>query len=361
MRKRLFIPGPVDVREDVLKHMGTQMISHRGKEASALQKRMHDKMQQVFSTKNLMIFSTSSGSGLMESAIKCCTAKRAAVFSVGSFGDRWANMGVTNGIPTDCFNAKNPGDATLPEEVDKVLATGNYDVVTITHNETSSGVMNPCADIAKVIKKYPDVIWLMDCVSSMGGVKIPVDEWGVDVCITSTQKSLGLPPGLAIASVSEKAYNRAKTVKNRGFYLDLVQLYDFVVKKDHQYHATPSLAHYFALDAQLDYILNVEGLENRYKRHAEMAKVVRDWADKNFAILPAPEHRSQTLTVIKNTKNMNVGDLNKFLAEKGFLIANGYGDLKDKTFRIAHMADTKMETVKELLGCIDEFIAKNNL
>ncbi len=359
MRKRLFIPGPVDVREEVLKNMGTQMISHRGKEASALQKRMHDKIQQVFHTKNLIVFSTSSGSGLMESAIKCCTSKRAAVFSVGSFGDRWADMGVSNGVPTDKFTVANPGDATSAADVDKALATGKYDVVTITHNETSSGVMNPLGEISKVVKKYPDVLLLVDAVSSMGGTYIPVDEWGIDVCITSTQKSLGLPPGLSIASVSEKAYNRAKTVKNRGYYLDLVQLYDFVVKKDHQYHATPSLAHYFALDAQLDYILNVEGLENRYKRHQEMAKYVRDWADKNFAVLPAPEYRSNTLTVIKNTKNINVSDLNKFLAEKGFLIANGYGDLKDKTFRIAHMADTTMETVKELLGCIDEFLKKN--
>ncbi|MCX6113531.1 MAG: alanine--glyoxylate aminotransferase family protein [Proteobacteria bacterium] len=359
MRKRLFIPGPVDVREEVLKNMGTQMISHRGKEASALQKRMHDKIQQVFHTKNLIVFSTSSGSGLMESSIKCCTAKRVAVFSVGSFGDRWANMGVSNGVPTDCFTVANPGDATTPDAVDKALATGKYDVVTITHNETSSGVMNPLGEISKVVKKYPDVLLLVDAVSSMGGTYLPVDEWGIDVCITSTQKCLGLPPGLSIASVSEKAYNRAKTVKNRGYYLDLVQLYDFVVKKDHQYHATPSLAHYFALDAQLDYILNVEGLENRYKRHEQMAKCVRDWANKNFEVLPAPEYRSNTLTVIKNTKNINVGDLNKFLAEKGFLIANGYGDLKDKTFRIAHMADTTMETVKELLGCIDEFLKKN--
>jgi len=356
MRKKLFIPGPVDVREEVLKAMGTQMISHRSKEASALQKRMHDGMQKVFGTKNMMIFSTTSGSGLMESSIKCCTAKRAAVFSVGSFGDRWANMGTSNGIPTDMFTVKNPGDATMPDEVDKVLATGKYDVVTVTHNETSSGVMNPCGEISKVIKKYPDVVWLVDAVSSMGGVKVPVDEWGIDVCITSTQKSLGLPPGLSTASISEKAYNRAKTVKNRGYYLDLVQIYDFIVKNDHQYLATPSLAHYFALDAQLDYILNVEGLENRYKRHAEMATVVRDWATKNFELLAAPEYRSNTLTVIKNTKGISVGDLNKYLGERGFVIANGYGALKEKTFRIAHMADTKMETVKELLGHIDDFL-----
>jgi predicted phosphoserine aminotransferase len=358
MRKRLFIPGPVDVREEVLRAMSTQMIAHRSKDASALQKSMHDKVQKIFHTNNRIIFSTSSGSGLMEGSIRCCTAKRAAVFSVGSFGDRWADMAVVNGIPCDHFKAKNPGDATMPEDVEAALKTGKYDVVTITHNETSTGVMNPCADIAKVIKKYPDVIWLMDCVSSMAGIKIPVDEWGVDIAITSTQKSLGLPPGLSMASVSEKAYKKAKTVKNRGFYLDIVGIYDFIDKKDHQYHATPSLSHYYALDLQLDYILNTEGLENRYKRHEEMAKVVRAWAEKNFEVLPRPEHRSNTLTVIKNTKNIDVAALNKYLATKGFVIANGYGDLKDKTFRIAHMADTKMETVKELLSCIDSFLSQ---
>jgi aspartate aminotransferase-like enzyme len=138
-----------------------------------------------------------------------------------------------------------------------------------------------------------------------------------------------------------------------------VQLYDFIDKKDHQYHATPSLAHYFALETQLDYILNEEGLENRWKRHEELAKCVREWADKNFEILPAPEYRSNTLTVIKNTKGISVSDLNKYLAGKGFVIANGYGGLKDKTFRIAHMADTSLSTVKELLGHIDDFL-KNN-
>jgi aspartate aminotransferase-like enzyme len=361
MYKRLFIPGPVDVREEVLAKMSGPMMGHRGKEASALQKNMHDNMQKIFGTKNVIVFSTTSGSGLMEAAIKSCTSKKAAVFSVGSFGDRWAEMALSNGKECDHFKAANPGDASMPEEVDRALATGKYDVLTITHNETSTGVMNPCADIAKVMKKYPDVIWLVDTVSSMGGIKIPVDEWGIDVCITSTQKCIGLPPGLSIASVSEKAYKKAKTVPNRGFYLDLVQLYDYVIKKEHQYPSTPSLSHYYALDYQLDYIVNKEGIENRYKRHAEMAKIVRDWAEhEGFKILPAVAHRSQTLTVVWNTRNMSVSDLNKYLGEKGFVIANGYGDLKDKTFRIAHMADTKIETVKELLGHINDFLKKNN-
>ena len=357
-RNRLFIPGPVDVRDDVLAKMGTQMIGHRTKDASILQKSMHDAMQKVLFTENRIIFSTSSGSGLMESAIISCVNKRVAVFSIGAFGDRWAQIASSNGRGVDKFKPVNPGDPTTAEEVNKALATGKYDVVTVTHNETSVGVTNPVEEISKVMKKYPDVIWLVDAVSSAGGVKIPVDELGIDVCITSTQKCLGLPPGLAIASVSKKAYEKAKTVENRGFYFDLVQLYEFIDKKDHQYPSTPSLSHYYALDYQLDYILNKEGLQNRFDRHAEMANFVRAWAKKNFALLTNEKYASNALTVIKNTKGFSVSGLNKYLATYNFVVANGYGDLKEKTFRIAHMADATLDTIKELLGHIDNYVAE---
>jgi len=358
MRKRLFIPGPVECRQDVLNAMCTPMIGHRTKDASILQKNLHDKMQKLFYTNERIVFSTSSGSGLMEASIRSCTKKRAAVFSVGAFGDRWAEMGILNGKEVDLYKPKNPGEASMPEEIDKALSTNKYDVLTVTHNETSVGVMNPCYEISQIMKKYPDVIWLVDAVSSLGGVKIPVDELGIDVCITSTQKSLGLPPGLAIASVSQKAYERAKKVENRGFYFDLVQLYEFIDKKNHQYPSTPSLSHYYALDKQLDYIIDVEGIENRFERHLEMAKYVRAWADENFKVLPEEKYRSQTLTVIKNTKNINVADLNKYLAEFGLVIANGYNELKDITFRIAHMADCNLNEVKELISHIDNFLRK---
>jgi predicted phosphoserine aminotransferase len=352
----LFIPGPVDVRPEILEAMATPVIGHRTKAASELQRRLHDNMQKVFHTKNRILFSTSSGTGLMEGSIRGCTSKRVAVFSVGAFGDRWAKLAEANGKAVDLFKAELFGEAIMPDLVDKVLSTGKYDVLTITHNETSSGVMNPCADIAQVMKKYPDVLWLMDSVSSMAGIKIPVDEWGVDVCITSSQKCLGLPAGLSMASVSQRAYDKAKTVENRGYYLDLVSLWNTIDKRDYQYHTTPSLSHYFALDKQLDYILNVEGLENRYKRHAELAKITRDWAEANFAIPIKPEHRSVTLTVIKNTKNISVSTLNKHLETKGFVISNGYGNMKEKTFRIAHTADCQESTLRELLGHIDNYL-----
>lgn len=354
MHKKLFIPGPVEVKEDVLAKMATPMIGHRSKEASELQRRISAKMQQLWYTKHQILLSTSSGSGLMEGAIRSCTRKRAAVFSVGAFGDRWYEMAVVNNVPADKFTVEW-GKATLPEMVDEVLATGKYDLVTITHNETSTGVANPLEEIAPVMQKYPDVVYCVDAVSSAGGMKIEVDKLGIDICITSTQKALGLPPGLAICTMSEKAVQAAREVPHRGYYLDLLSLYEFIEKKDYQYPSTPSLSHMFALDYQLDKIL-AEGLEERFARHKAMAEYVRSWAKTHFALFPEEKYASDTLTVIANIRDINVGELNKKLGERGFSISNGYGKLKDKTFRIAHMGDLTLEEVKELLACIEEIL-----
>lgn len=356
MHKKLFIPGPVDVREDVLQKLATPQISHRSKDASALQKSISEKMQKLMYTENTIILSTSSGSGLMEGAIRSCTRKRAAVFSVGAFGDRWFKMAKSNGVPADKISSV-PGTPTTPEMVDEALSTGKYDVITVTHNETSAGIMNPVDEIGALLKsKYPDVLFLVDTVSSMGGTKIEVDKWGIDVCITSTQKCLGLPAGMSICSVSNRAIEAARLVENRGLYFDLVELYDTIQKKDHQYPSTPSLPHMFALDYQLSKIMD-EGLENRFARHREMAQYVREWAKKHFALLVEEEkYLSNTLTTIKNTKEINVGDLNKKLGERGYMISNGYGDLKDKTFRISHMADYTLDEVKELIKNINDIL-----
>jgi len=356
MHNKLFIPGPVDVRPDVLEAMSGPMMSHRGKPATALQKGISDKLKKVFQTENVIVLSTTSGSGLMESAVRCCTAKKAAIFSVGSFGDRWYKMATANGVPADKFRAED-GQSTLPEQVDEVLKTGEYDLITVTHNETSSGVMTPVGEIGKIVAKYPDVVFCVDTVSSMGGVDIKVDAWGIDFCITSTQKCLGLPPGLAIASVSQKAYDRAKTVKNRGLYLDIVEIYDKVVEKDaHQYPSTPSLSHMYALEYQLDYIMNKEGLENRWARHAELAQIARDWATKHFKLFSNPAYLSNTVTCVENTKGIDAGALGKALEAKGYIFSNGYGSLKDKTFRIAHMADMDKETLVTYLKTIEEIL-----
>lgn len=354
MHKKLFIPGPVNVLPDVLEKMATPMIGHRTKEASVLQRSISDKLRKLMYTEEEIILSTSSGSGLMEAAVKSCTKKKVACFAVGAFGERWHLMATSNGIPADRIDSEW-GQPTTPEMVEKALSTGEYDVVTITHNETSTGIMNPVEEIAEVIKKYPEVIFCLDTVSSLGGAKIEVDKWGVDICIASTQKCLGLPPGLALCSLSQKALKKARTVENRGLYFDLVALYDYIIKKDYQYPSTPSLSHMFALDYQLDRMVE-EGFENRFDRHLEMAKVVRAWAKKHFEMLADEKYASNTLTTIKNTKGINVGDLNKELAKRGFTISNGYGALKEKTFRIAHMADTQVSEIEEVLAVIEDVL-----
>ena len=355
MHKKLFIPGPVEVNPEVLEKMATPLIGHRTKDATALQQRISEKMQKVMATKNTIVLSTSSGSGLMEGAVRCFTAKRAAVFSIGAFGKRWYKMCTANGIPADIFESEL-GQITTPEMIDEALSTGKYDLITITQNETSTGVHNPMARLAEVYKKYPDVIVCVDTVSSMAGDFVPVDELGIDVCITSTQKCLGVPPGMAIAAVSDRAIEKAKTIENRGLYFDYVELVKFVKEKPYQYPSTPSLSHMFALDYQLDRILE-EGLENRYARHKRLAAKVQEWAKTHGGLYSDPENLSVTVTCINNTTGHPFSDINKAMGEKGWLISNGYGDLKDKTFRVAHMADTTDEEMDALLKDLDEVLA----
>lgn len=355
MHKKLFIPGPIEVKEDILSKMATPMIGHRSKDASKLQRDISNNLKKLFYTENEILLSTSSGTGLMEAAVRCCTKERAAIFSIGSFGDKWHQMAVSNGIKADLFKSEL-GSITTPQMVDEILSTGKYDLVTITHNETSTGVMNPIKEISKVIKKYPEIIFCVDAVSSAGGVKIETDNLGIDICITSSQKALGLPPGLSMCTISKRAVDKARNVKNRGYYLDLVQLYDIIQKKDYQYPSTPNLSLMYALNYQLNLIMK-EGLKNRFLRHLTMAEYTRNWAKKNFALFPDEKYASVTLTTVKNTQNISVINLNEEFGKRGFAISNGYGNLKEKTFRIAHMADLTLEEIKELLLNIEDILS----
>ncbi|MBL0104269.1 MAG: alanine--glyoxylate aminotransferase family protein [Bacteroidetes bacterium] len=352
---KLFIPGPTYVHPSVLEKMGTPMIGHRTPEASELQKNISMKMRELmFTESNKIVLSTSSGTGLMEGAIRSATQKRAIVFSVGAFGKRWHELAVLNGIEAD-LHEEESGQPTMPETVDRYLKTGKYDTVTITHNETSTGIMNPIEAIADVIRKYPKVVWLVDCVSSLGGSKIEVDRLGIDVCITSSQKALALPPGMAIASVSAKAEERFQKNGHRGYYLDFLTLCEYIDKKNYQYTCTPSLSHMFALDFQLDRIMK-EGIENRFIRHIEMAEHVINWASHFFKVYPAPGFESLTVTTIANTRNIDISALNKELVQKDMIIANGYGELKNKTFRIGHMGDLTLEDVTLLTDTIESIL-----
>jgi len=193
----------------------------------------------------------------------------------------------------------------------------------------------------------------VDAVSSMAGTDIKVDEWGLDVVLAGTQKAFALPPGLCVVTVSEKAFQRSLSVENRGFYFNFEELEKKAVK--HQTPATPAISLINALNVQLDRIFE-ESMEKRFQRHLDMAEHVRSWTRKNFALYSDEKYLSPTVTNVHNTREIDVVNLNAELAKRGAMLSNGYGDLKGKCFRIAHMGDLQLSDVQWLTDQIDEIL-----
>jgi aspartate aminotransferase-like enzyme len=353
MYKKLFIPGPTHVRDEILQAQAAPMIGHRAKEYSALQADVTPKLQKLLYTEQRVYLFASSSSGVMEGSVRQASTKKVLNTICGAFSKRWHQMTVANGVPCDKLEVPM-GQAITPELVDEALSKDDYDAITVCHNETSTGVMNPIPEMAALIHdKYPEVLILVDAVSGMAGSKIEVDAWGLDVCLAGVQKCFALPPGLTVCAVSDKARERALQVPNRGHYF----AYDQMDKRyaTHQTPATPAISLIQALNKQMDDIL-ASGLEARWARHIEMAKIVREWARKNFALYGDERYLSNTVTNVENTRGISVAGLNEELALRGAMISNGYGDLKEKCFRIAHMGDLTVADITWLLGQIDDIL-----
>ena len=239
--------------------------------------------------------------------------------------------------------------------IDKQLATGKYAAITLVYSETSTGLINPVYEIAEMMKaKYPDVLVFVDAVSAMVGMPIHFDQLGWDVGFASVQKAFALPPGFAVAAVSKRAVEKSKTVPDRGYYFNF-ELWADAAEKN-QTLVTPSIPHILGLRYQAEKLVN-EGMENVWKRHKEMADYVRAWAKAKFALFCEERYASNTLTTVKNTRNIKVADVIAAVQKKhNTVFGNGYKKLKDVTFRIAHMGDINMADVKELIGWIDEEI-----
>ena len=351
--QKLFTPGPTEVREEILQAMATPQLHHRSKEFSKLYEEITTKLQKVLYTEKPVIIFPSSSTGAMEAAVVNGVMKKCLNLVNGAFSKRWHKITEMNGVPCDALSIEWD-KAIKPEMVEEKLETGEYDAVTLVFNETSTGLMNPLKEIAEVVKKYDDVLFFVDAVSAMGGVKIEVDELGIDMCLAGVQKCFALPSGITVASVSERLLERANKVPPRSYYFNLPLIYKYHQKN--QTRVTPPISQMFALNVQLDYILNEEGLENRFARHEKMAKIVQDWARKYFDIYPEKGYESKTLTCIKNTRGISVKELNEELAKHYVRISNGYGELKEKTFRIAHMGDTQIQDIKGLLALIEDIL-----
>ncbi len=362
---KLYIPGPVEVRKEILDAQSDWMIGHRGKPFETLYARIQENLRAVFFTQSRVLISTSSGTGLWEGAARNCVSDDAngGVLATvcGDFSERWADVFDRNGKATTVLSVPH-GSAIKPELVRDALkqraAAGRtpFEAVAIVHNETSTGVTNPLAEIIAVIKALsPGSLILVDAVSSLGGMRIEFDRLGLDVLLTSSQKAFGLPPGLSFAAVSDRALAKAETIKNRGYYFDFVELEKFGQKNNTP--STPAISLLYALDRQLQDMLR-EGLEARFARHRALAEMTREWASEVFGLFPEAGFESDTVTCVANTRGIDVGALNKHLAVHGMNISDGYGALKGKTFRIAHMADMSAGDMRALFDAINTFVGR---
>ena len=352
MHKRLFIPGPTEVLPDVREELARPPVGHRSEEATVLGESVIRKLQSLLRTEGPIFLSTSSSTGLMEGCVRSGSRKRILCVPCGAFGERWVKICEMNGKPHDVV-ATEWGKAVRPELVGDALGTGQYDAVLVTHNETSTGILNPLPEIAEVVRTFPEVHLFVDAVSSMAAVDLDFTALGIDGLLAGVQKAIAVSPGFAVMAVSERAVERAREVENRGFYFDFVRHYDAYHKR--QGVTTPSTSHLYALDLQLEKILE-ETMTVREARHRRMAEQVREWARERFALYPEEGYESITLTAIRNTREIDVPALNRELGKRGVVIGNGYGKLKNQTFRIAHMGEIREEEIAELLGWIDEIL-----
>ena len=346
----------MDVDAEVLEAQTRRMLPHRSKEFEAIFRRASENARQLFFTDRRVFITASSGSGLQEAAVRNFARQSVLACVNGAFAQRWHQVALANGKQADLLESEwnEPVEAG---RVAEALQKKHYEIVTLVHNETSTGLQNPIAEIAAAVRATsPETLICVDAVSSLGGVKIEMDAWGLDMLLTSSQKCLALPPGLGLAAVSDRALEYAAQVPERGWYFDLLLMEKHRLKDSTP--ATPALSLIYALDVQLERIL-AEGLEQRFARHRLMAERVQSWAVRRGMELYAPPgYRSQTVTTVANRLGLEVSALNQFLQQRGMRIANGYGPLKEKTFRIAHMGETGLEDVELLLSALDEFLAR---
>jgi aspartate aminotransferase-like enzyme len=354
---KLHIPGPVEVSEKTFRALCSPMIGHRGQGFKDLYAKIQPQLQTLLATKRLVYLSTSSAWGIMEGALRNGVGKKVLTCMKGAFSDKWFDVAQRCGKQAEALQVPW-GSPIRAEAIDQKLATGQFDALTLIHNETSTGTMSPLAEIAALKTKYPDVTFIVDAVSSMSAVPIPFDALGIDVLLAGTQKAFALPPGLALFVCSPAALAKAATAKDRGYYFDFVEFQKNA--EQHMTPSTPSIPHVFALASKLEEFF-AEGLDVRYARHRKTNQMTRDWAaGHGFTLFPEPGFESLTLCCINNGakpgggRTVDVAKLQKLAKDQGFLIDGGYGKIKGTTFRISNMGDETPETMNQLFGALDK-------
>ena len=350
---RFFLPGPSYVLEEVRQAMTAPMLAHRAAPFKALFLAVAERLPRVLRTAGDVMVATGSSTLVMESAVLSTVRSDVLNLTCGSFSERWHAISRACGKQADRL-ATPWGRAHDPDVVRQALRRKRYEAVTLVHNETSTGVMNPLADLARVIREESDALILVDTVSSLAGAPVETDAWGLDVVLAGTQKGLALPPGLAVFTLSDRAAERAAQVPHRGFYTDLLRYRD--KQREGGPITTPAIPLFYALDRQLDRIL-AEGMEARWARHAALERRTEEWAAaRGFAYASAPDARSLTVSCLRPPAGIDPPGLVRKLAERGYTVGGGYGDWKPTTFRIGHMGEVRRADLDGLLAVIDEVL-----
>ena len=357
--ERFFLPGPTEVRDEVLDAMRHPMISHRSAAMELLMTTIHGRLQPLFGTERPVYVVTGSASGAMEMAIRGGSVERVLALVCGAFGERFADVAALCGREVTRIIAE-PGETVSPEQVRLALEHGTYDTVTAVHSETSTGALSDIEGIGRVVREASNAMLLVDGVTSVGATPTQMDAWGVDLLFTGSQKALAIPPGLAMVAASERLLNRARSLTDRGFALDLVRHDDFWHKA--QSPTTPAIPLLFALDRQLADI-ELEGLDQRYARHTQMAQACWDWVEVNggsdlgLEVLAREGARSPTVTsVVCDQPEWVVRTLN----ERGYVIGHGHDALRRTSVRVGHIGDHTVEGVENLLHVMGQVIRERH-
>jgi predicted phosphoserine aminotransferase len=348
---RFFLPGPTEVRREVLEAMLGPMMGHRTAEMEALMERIQPGLKHAFRTERPVYVAPSSGTGMMEMAVRSVGQRRALCLVNGAFSERFARIADLSGLDVTRLEVEW-GEAHTPEMVDDAMAGEDYDTVTICHSETSTGVLNPIREVADVVHRHGAMV-CVDTVSSLAGAPVETDAWGLDFVATGSQKSLALPPGLAFGVAQPAVLERAAANPQRGLYFDILE-YERNLEKS-QTPNTPAVSLMYAAAAQMTAILE-EGIENRWERHRQMAERTYAWVDEmrddgfELGILAPVGYRSPTVTCITMPNGLAGSDVCGALRAQGYVIAPGYGKARDAMIRIGHMGD---HTVAELNALLD--------
>lgn len=356
---RFFLPGPTEVHPEVLAALTRPMIPHRGRDMQELLGRIADPLKQLFRTQRTVVVGTCSATGFMEMAVRCGVRQRVLSLVGGAFGERFAAIAAACG--RDVVRLSVPLGQTVERDMLRdALRRSDVDAVTLVHSETSTGALAPLPELSAVVQEFDDVMLLVDAVTSLAASPVETDAWGLDFVFTGSQKALALPPGLALGVASERMLGRAKTIPERGAYLDLVTFERAFAEA--QPTNTPAVSLFYGLDCQLSRIQTEGGVEARWKRHQAMQGVVESWvaeqgAKHGLAFLPPPGRRSWTVSCLRVPEGKNARAMVQTLGKEGWTIGTGYGALKESTLRIGHMGDHTPDGVCGLLGVLEAALA----